>query len=92
MEEEIVPTLPMNEMLAARIDELTDIFLAQKKRSDSKRAKDAAQTWATILARREWGESVTAIAEALEMRYDTAKSYLKLARRTLRELGIGNRK
>jgi len=92
LEEEIVPTLAMNEMLAARIDELTDIFLAQKKRSNNQRAKDAAQTWATILARREWGESVTAIAEDLEMRYDTAKSYLKLARRSLRELGIGNRK
>jgi CRISPR-associated endoribonuclease Cas6 len=92
LEEEIVPTLAMNEMLAARIDELTDIFLAQKKRSNNQRAKDAAQTWATILARREWGESVTAIAEDLEMRYDTAKSYLKLARRTLRELGMGNRK
>ncbi|NEP45211.1 MAG: CRISPR-associated endoribonuclease Cas6, partial [Okeania sp. SIO2H7] len=69
LEKAIAPTLPMNEMLAARIDELTEIFLAQKKRSDNKRSRESAQTWATILARREWGESVSAIADDLEMRY-----------------------
>ena len=92
LEKAIAPTLPMNEMLAARIDELTEIFLAQKKRSDNKRSRESAQTWATILARREWGESVSAIADDLEMRYDTTKTYLKLARRMLRELGMANRK
>ncbi len=91
LEEEIVTTPAMQQMLAERIAELTDIFLAQRKRSDTKRVQDTAQTWATILARREWGESVTAIAEDIGMRYDTAKSYLKLARRTLRQLGIAIR-
>ncbi|HEY9674492.1 MAG TPA: hypothetical protein V6D11_23840 [Waterburya sp.] len=36
-----------------------------------------------ILARREMGESLRAIAVGLEMGYETAKAYAKLAQRAL---------
>jgi len=67
------------------IQELTDVFIAQRKRTGGDRAARIAETWATILARREFGESLQAIAEDLEIPYETAKSYSKLARRALRE-------
>lgn len=91
LEEQMITTPPVEQMLGERIAELTEVFLSQRKRTDTKRVQDTAKTWATILARRESGESVTAIAEDLGMHYDTAKSYVKLARRTLRELGIAIR-
>ncbi len=37
----------------------------------------------TILARRELGESLMAIATDMEMRYETVKTYAKLAREAL---------
>jgi CRISPR-associated endoribonuclease Cas6 len=37
-----------------------------------------------LLARREKGESLQAIALDLELPYETAKSYLKLARKALK--------
>jgi CRISPR-associated endoribonuclease Cas6 len=67
-----------------RIAELTDIFMAQRKRTGGDRALNISQTWATILARREQGESLLAIAEDLEMHYETVKRYSKLARRSLK--------
>jgi CRISPR-associated endoribonuclease Cas6 len=70
-------------MLAQRIAELTEQFLAQRKRTGGDRATEIAETWATILARREMGESLIAIAKDLEMRYETVKTYAKLARRAL---------
>jgi CRISPR-associated endoribonuclease Cas6 len=42
--------------------------------------------WATILARREMGESLQIIAEDLEIPYTTAKTYVKLARRMLKDM------
>jgi CRISPR-associated endoribonuclease Cas6 len=71
-------------LLADRIDELTTYFVDQKKRTGGHRAQDSAETWATILARRELGDSLQAIAEELELPYETAKTYSKLARRSLR--------
>jgi len=71
------------DLLAQRISELTSQFLAVKKRSGSDRAITSAETWATILARRELGESLQAIAMDLEMNYETVKTYIKLARRQL---------
>jgi CRISPR-associated endoribonuclease Cas6 len=76
-----VPALP--DVLAERIAELTEQFLAIKKRTGGDRATQSAETWATILARRELGESLPAIATDLEMNYETVKTYLKLARRQL---------
>ena len=73
----------MQTLLAERISELTQHFLAQRQRQGGNRAQDIAETWATILARREMGESLQAIADDLEMRYQTVKTYVKLARRAI---------
>lgn len=78
------PALPSIEtLLAERISELTQQFLAQRQRQGGNRAQDIAETWATILARREMGESLNAIADDLDMRYQTVKTYVKLARRAI---------
>ncbi|MGB3137980.1 MAG: CRISPR-associated endoribonuclease Cas6 [Nodosilinea sp.] len=71
-------------LLADRIDELTTYFVNQKKRTGGHRAQDSAETWATVLARRELGDSLQAIAEDLKIPYETAKTYSKLARRSRR--------
>lgn len=70
-------------ILAQRIAVLTDIFTAQRKRTGGDRASVVAQTWATILARRELGEGLVAISLDLKMPYETVKTYVKLARRAL---------
>ncbi|XHX77916.1 MAG: CRISPR-associated endoribonuclease Cas6 [Stenomitos frigidus ULC029] len=77
------PQPTMQNLLAQRIAELTELFKAQRKRTGGDRATNTAETWATILARREMGESLPAIAEDLEMRYETVKTYVKLARKAL---------
>ena len=69
--------------LGDRIADLTDQLLTQQKRPESDRARQVCQTRATILARRELGESLTAIAQDLDMPYETVKTYAKLARRSL---------
>jgi len=75
--------------LGDRTAELTEIFLLTKKRRGGDRASQTANVWAMILARREMGDSLQAIAADLEMPYETVKSYLKLARRALKEKGAG---
>mgnify|MGYP001795288916 CR=1 FL=1 len=81
------PQIPTQQrLLAERIDELTEIFLSQRKRQGSRRANDTAETWATILARREQGDSLQEIADDMEIGYETAKTYSKLARRVIREM------
>ena len=77
--------LPVTEWLPQRIAELTEIFVSQRKRTGGDRAVQIAETWATILARRETGEPLFDIAEDLEMPYETVKTYSKLAQRGLRE-------
>jgi len=72
-------------LIAERITELTEPFLATKKWQGGNRATSSAETWATILARRELGESLQAIALDLETPYETVKTYAKLARRALSE-------
>jgi len=79
-------TVDRETAIADRIDTLTEVFLAQRKRTGGDRASKVAQTWATILARREQGESLQGIAADLEMNYETVKTYVKLARRALREV------
>lgn len=73
------------EVVDARIAELTAFFFAQKKRTGGDRARQSAETWATILARREQGESLMAIAEDLGMKHDTVNRYAKYARQALGE-------
>jgi CRISPR-associated endoribonuclease Cas6 len=80
-------TPAIQDLLAQRIDELTDLFKHQRKRTGGDRATHTAETWATILARRELGESLQDIAEDLEMSYETVKTYSKLARRALKPEG-----
>ncbi|BAZ88171.1 CRISPR-associated endoribonuclease Cas6 [Dolichospermum compactum] len=76
----------INNLLPERIEELTAIFTAQRKRIGGERTEKIATTWATILARREMGESLQVIAEDLEVPYTTAKTYVKLARRMLKDM------
>ncbi|NJM99745.1 MAG: CRISPR-associated endoribonuclease Cas6 [Phormidesmis sp. RL_2_1] len=81
-----VPAVPTGQLLLAeRIEELTALFVSMKKRQGGKRAQDTAQKWATILARREQGDGLDAIARDMDLGYETAKTYAKLARRALRE-------
>lgn len=77
------PSPAIETVLAQRIAELTEIFKAQKKRQGGDRATRSAEIWATILARRELGESLTDITADLEMPYETVKTYAKLAKRAL---------
>lgn len=70
-------------LLAKRIEDLTDIFKAQRKRTGGVRAQEIAAKWATILARREMGESLQVIAQDMGIPYETVKTYAKLARRAL---------
>lgn len=70
--------------LAQRIEELTKIFTAQRKRKGGDRTDRIAVTWATVLARREHGGSLAAIALDLEMKPETVKTYVKLARKALK--------
>ena len=74
----------ISNLLPERIEELTAIFTAKRKRIGGERTEKIAITWATILARREIGESLQVIAEDLEILYTTAKTYVKLARRALK--------
>jgi CRISPR-associated endoribonuclease Cas6 len=83
--ESTTPTQLLTNLLGERIAELTAIFTAQRKRTGGDRTDKIASTWATILARREMGESLQAIAQDLEMPYTTVKTYVKLARRALKQ-------
>jgi CRISPR-associated endoribonuclease Cas6 len=83
-----LPTQVLTNLLGERIDELTALFTAQRKRTGGDRADKIASTWATILARREMGESLQVISQDLEMPYATVKTYVKLARRALRALAL----
>jgi CRISPR-associated endoribonuclease Cas6 len=80
------PKLAPKRSLKKRITELTEQFFATKKRQGGDRAQNSAELWATIVARREAGESIRAIAIDLEMNYETVKKYFTLAQRTLKEL------
>ncbi|NCJ08571.1 CRISPR-associated endoribonuclease Cas6 [Synechococcales cyanobacterium C] len=73
-----------SDVLAQRIDQLTQQFMTQRQRQGGERTPRVSATWATILARRELGEGLEQIATDLEMPYATVKTYVKLARRALR--------
>lgn len=79
-------TITTETSLSLRIAELTDYFLGQRCRQGGERSLNAATTWATILARRETGESLQTIADDLQMNYATIKTYAKLARKSLQAL------
>ncbi len=79
------PVLSLERLQGQRIAELTEIFKQQRQRPGGNRATQTAETWATILARRELGGSLQDIAQDLDMRYETVKTYAKLARRALKQ-------
>lgn len=84
---ETVMAVPSTQaVLAERIDELTEQFRELRKRTGGVRAQDIAEKWATIMARREVGDSLQAIADDMGLPYETAKTYSKLARRALKEM------
>ncbi|MBW4566390.1 MAG: CRISPR-associated endoribonuclease Cas6 [Mojavia pulchra JT2-VF2] len=64
----------LTNMLAERIEELTEIFTAQRKRQGGERTDKIATTWAIVLARREHGDSLKAIASDLQMPLLTVKT------------------
>lgn len=69
--------------LTDRIQQLQTLFYQQRHRQGGTRAAHTAQLWATILARREQGHSLQSIAQDLNLKYETAKTYSKLARKAL---------
>lgn len=69
--------------LANRVETLTEQLL-HKKRTGGERALKICHTQAEILARKEQGESLLAIAADLELAYETVKTYSKRAQRLLR--------
>lgn len=79
-----IETLIATTQLAQRIEQLTTLLMQQQKRTGGTRASKICQTRATILARRETGESLQDIAADLNMPYETVKTYAKLARRALK--------
>ena len=82
-EDKDIETPSLETVLAARIAQITDILMSKQKRTGGERAISVCQKRATILARREFGESLRDIAIDLEMPYETVKTYAKLARRAL---------
>lgn len=76
-------SLPLQTMLAQRIEQISDRLMQHQKRTGGTRAIQVCQKRATILARQERGESLSAIAQDLEMPYETVKTYAKLARKFL---------
>ena len=73
--------------MSQRIKEITNSLMRSQKRTGGKRALKVCQTRAIILARQEQGESLTDIAQDLEMAYETVKTYAKLARKLLHKKG-----
>jgi CRISPR-associated endoribonuclease Cas6 len=76
---------PLNLSARSLWPKTSELFLSQKKRKGGNRAQDTAQKWATILARREQGDRLDAIASDMDIPYETAKTYSKLARRALKD-------
>ena len=79
-----ITNMSIETFIAQRQREIFEALMATQKRTGGERAKNICKTRATILARREFGESLVDIANDLAMPYDTVKSYAKLARRALK--------
>ena len=84
VQKESIETMVVETLFAQRVGEIFEALMSTQKRPEGNRAKNICQTRATILARRELGESLVDIAKDLQMSYDTVKSYAKLARRALK--------
>ncbi len=84
VQKESIETMAVETLLAQRVREIFEALMSTQKRTGGSRAKNICQTRATILARREFGESLVDIATDLQMPYETVKTYGKLARRALK--------
>ena len=84
--QQAIATMSVETFIAQRQREIFEALMSTQKRTGGNRAQNICQTRATILARREFGESLVDIAADLEMPYDTVKSYAKLARRALKSV------
>lgn len=71
--------------LADRIDELTAYFVAFRQKTARRQVREVAEKWAQVMARREIGDSLSEIATDMDVSYESAKTYSKLARRALRD-------
>lgn len=76
-----VPSL--ERVLSGRIKQLTAMQMATEKQTGGQRAMKTCTLRATILARYQFGESLENIAADLEPSYQTVKTYVKLARRSI---------
>ena len=73
----------LQQALQPRIRELTAILMRSQKRTGGQRAINTCSKKAIIYARYEIGQSLTEIAEFLQIPYTTVKSYIKLTRREI---------
>jgi CRISPR-associated endoribonuclease Cas6 len=74
------------DLIEVRRLELKGLFFGLKKRQGGERAEKAADLWATIVARQEFGESLKGIAEDLGVSYESVKKYAQLARKAIESL------
>ena len=81
-----IAAIATENLLAERIEAIFEILMAKQKRTGGERATKSCRTKATILARRETGESIPNIAQAMDMHKDTVKSYIKLTRRAVKSV------
>lgn len=80
-----ISAMSIENFIVQRQREIFEALMSKQKRTGGTRAKNVCQTRAIILARREFGESLKDIAEDLKMPSETVKTYVKLARKILRE-------
>lgn len=78
-----VPIDQQEQIFLQRVEVLQEIFSAQRQNYQGDRTQRITELWAIIFARRERGESLQDIAFDLGINYETAKTYLKRARRSL---------
>ena len=83
VESEKIEAISPQELLAERIAQVTAKLMSKQKRTGGTRAISVCEKRATILARRETGESLQDIATDLEIPYETVKTYIKLTRKIL---------
>lgn len=76
--------ITIDNLLLKRIEEITQILMSFQKRKGGERALKVCKMRATILARQERGESLKEIAKALNVPYETVKTYAKLARKLIK--------
>jgi CRISPR-associated endoribonuclease Cas6 len=81
-----VQSVLQEQSLAERVEGLTVQLMQQKKRTGGDRALKICQAQAQIVARRELGESLQAIAVDLDLSYETARTYSKRAKKLLQGL------